>query len=553
MSLVPPWLRGYHRAWLRRDLIAGLVVWSVVAPQVVAYAQIAGLPPEAGLAAAPGALLGYALLGTSRTLIVSATTATSALSAAVVGPLAGGDVVRFAALSAALALVAAGVLVAAGALRAGAIIDFISKPVTTGFLFGLGLTVAAGQLPKIAGVDPGDGNFFPMVADLLGKLAEAHAATVAVGLGSVAALLALRRLAPRLPGSLIVLAAAIALSELLDLRAHGVSVVGELPDALPDPALPDVSWGDVASLVPAAFGVVVLTTEAAGVARALATKDGYEVDVNRELVAIGGANLLAGLSSGFVQSGGASQTAAASSAGARTQLVSIVAAALVLLTGAVLAPLFGPLPDATLAAIVVVAISGFFRVDELRRFARIRSSALVLALIALGGVLLLGVLPGLLVAAVLSLGLVVQRISRPWVGRLGRDPASGTWGRTDLHDAWSVSPEIVVARVDGPLFYANAGTVKDRLVALAGGLEPRPAVAVLSLDQSDLDLETLDMLDELADTLAGLGVELRLAGVRTRPRELLRRTGLADRVRLEPTLDAATRDGGPPPAPRSSA
>jgi SulP family sulfate permease len=515
LGVLPAWLRNYRRDWLGSDLVAGLIVWSVVTPQAVAYAQIAGLPPQAGLVAAPGAMLGYALLGSSHTLVVSATTATSALSAAAVGPLADGDTARFAALSAALALVAAAVLVVAGALRLGGVTDLVSKPVLTGFLFGLGLFIAISQLPALIGVAAGDGEFFERLWDLLGELGDVHGWTLAVGVASVALLVALRRMAPAIPGTLVVLGLAIALSALLDLDGRGVEVVGELPDALPDPGVPDVAWADLVDLLPAAFGVMILSTEAVGVARALATQDGYAVDVNRELYAVGGANALAGLSSGFVQSGGASQTAAAENAGGKTQLASVLAAVLILLTGAFLAPLFEDLPQATLAAIVIMAVASFARVDELRRFAGVRRSAIVLSLAALAGVLVLGVLPGLIVAAGLSLALLIYMLSRPAVDRL-EAPA-----------------EVLAARVQEPLFYANATAVKDQLLDLVRSTDPRPDVVVLELYQSEIDVEALDMLAELNDALAAEGVELRLTRVRASVFALLERTGLAARVHVE--------------------
>lgn len=538
---MPTWLLHYRREWLGPDLVAGLIVWSVVVPQAAAYAQIAGLPPSAGLVAAPGALLGYALLGTSRTLVVGATTATAALSAAAVAPLADGDTGRFAVLSAALALVAGAVFAGAGFLRLGGVMDLVSKPVMTGFLFGLGLTIAVGQLPKLFGVEGGTGEFFEKLWALLGDLDDAHGWTLTVGLGSVALLLAFRRLAPSLPGTLIVLVLAIATSAVLDLSGRGVDVVGELPSAVPDPTWPDVSWRDAVDLLPAALGVLLLSTEAIGVTRGLAAAHGYRVDTNRDLVALGGSNLLAGLSSGFVQSGGASQTMAVERGGGRTQLASLVAAGLTLLTGAFLAFLFEDLPQATLGAIVVVAVAGLFRVDELRRFARIRSSAAFIALLALTGVLVFGVLPGLILAAGLSLIVVIKRLSRPEVGEITRDPTSGAWGRVDRHPTWEPPAGIVVARIDGPLFYANAASVKDRLLDLAV-TEPRPRALVLDLAESpDLDLESLDMLGELATALDARGIELRIASVRSRALELLQRGGVADKVAIEPTLDAAVR------------
>jgi SulP family sulfate permease len=542
VSVLPRWLVGYRRRWLAADLVAGLIVWSVVVPQAVAYAQIAGLPPSAGLAAAPGALLAYGLLGTSRSLVVSATTATAAVSATAVGHVAGGDAASFAALSAGLAIVTAAALVGAGLLRLGGITDLISKPVLTGFLFGLGLTVAVGQLPKLLGVSGGSGDFFQKLWHLLGELGDAQGWTVAVAVASLAALILVPRLSRRIPATLVVLVAAIALSKALDLSSKGVDVVGKLPSALPDPSIPDVSWHQAADLLPAAFGIMLLAcAEGIGVARSAATAGGYAIAPSRELVAVSGSNLLAGLSSGFVQSGGASQTAAAERAGGKTQLASLVAAGLVLLTGALLSSLFEDLPQATLGAIVIVAVAGFYRVAELERFARIRSSALVLALVALFGVLLFGILVGLLIAAALSIVLVIQRLSRPPLGMLARDPSTGAWGRTERHPTWQTLPGIVVARTDGPLFYANAANAKEHLLGIARKDEPLPEALVLDLGANhDLDLETLDTLGELAEALATDGVELRLAGVHAPVLELLRRSGLASKVRVEPTLDAAT-------------
>ncbi len=538
--LVPQWLPGYRREWLGADLVAGLIIGSVVVPQAVAYAQIAGLPPSAGLAAAPGALLAYALLGTSRTLVVSATTATSALSAAAVGPLADGDLARFAALSAGLAVVSAAVLVGAGLLRLGGVMDLVSKPVMTGFLFGLGLTVAVSQLPKVLGIPEGSGNFFPRLEDIVRELGDVQAWTLAVGLGSMIVMLALARFAPKVPAMLVALALATAVSTLLDLSSHGVAVVGELPDALPDPSVPSISWRDIVDLLPAAFGVMIVCAEAVGVSRAIAGSHGESIDTNRDLVALGGSNLLAGLSAGFVQSGGASQTMAAERAGGRTQVGSIVAAGLVLLTGAFLSPLFEDMPQAALGAVVIVAIAGFWRVDELRRFARIRRSALALALVALAGVLVFGVLSGLVIAALLSLIVVIKRLSRPAVGVLARDPDTGAWARADRNPDWETQPGVLVARVDGPLFYANVVTVKERLLDIVGDADPAPHAVVLELAESpDLDVETLDTLGELADAFKASGVELTLALVRARPLALLQRSGVAARVRIEPTLDAA--------------
>lgn len=506
-------------------------------PQAVAYAQIAGLRPEAGLVAAPGALLGYALLGSSRTLIVSATSATAALSAATVGPLAEGGTSRYVTLSAALAIVTGAAFAAAGLLRLGGVADLISKPVLTGFLFGLGLTIAIGQLSKLFGVPAGSGDFFEQLWDLLSSLGETDALTLVVGAASVAFLVVLGRVAPGLPSSLLLLVGAIVVSSLFDLAGHGVDVVGELPRAIPDPELPDVGWDELVQLLPGAVGIALVGyAEAISVARGAAAAHRYSIDPNRELLGLGLGNALAGLSQGFVQSGGASQSAAADRAGAASRFCGVVAAVLVLLTGAFLTSLFENLPQATLGAIVIVAVTGFFRVDELARFAGIRRSAFVLSLIALVGVLALGILPGLLLAAVLSLVIVIKKLSRPSVGQLARDPETGAYGRVDRHADWQTDPGNLVVWVDGPLFYANAASAKERVLALAEHSDAPVVVLDLSLS-AELDVESVDMLGELAEGLQAAGVELQLASVRAPVLDILRRAGITERVRIVPTLE----------------
>ncbi|WP_445151523.1 SulP family inorganic anion transporter [Baekduia sp. Peel2402] len=535
-ALAPAWLREYDRAWLRADLIAGIVVWSVVAPQAVAYAQIAGLPPAAGLMAAPGALLAYAWLGTSRFLIVSATTATSAVSAAAVGPLAGGDVARFAALSAALALVCAVVLVVAGRLGLGAIADLVSKPVMVGFLFGVGLTVAIAQVPAALGLPGAEGTFFDRLGALWRHVDDVHAETAVVAAASVAALLGLRRIAPRLPAPLIVLGGAIVLSALLDLHGHGVDTVGRIPRALPDVAVPDVSVSDLVNLFAPALGVLIMSAEAVGVSRALAARHDERIEPARDLMALGASNLLAGLSSGFVQSGGASQTAAAEGAGGRTPLTAVVCAVLVLLTGAFLGGVFTDLPQATLAAVVIVAVAGFWDVRELRRIAHVRRSAAVFAGLALTGVLALGVLQGLVVTAGLTLIYVIRLLAGVSVSPLARDDATGSWTRNAATDGTGWIPDdTVVLRADGPLFYANVEGVKDTILRLGTPV----AHVVLDLSPSSrLDVQAADALGELADALAAHGTTFTLASVRADARVTLDRTGASERVAFVADLEA---------------
>jgi MFS superfamily sulfate permease-like transporter len=483
--------------------------------------------------AAPVAMIGYGLLGTSHQLVVSATTATSAVSAATVGRLAGGDAGKFAALSAMLALVTGVVLVLGGLARFGAVADLVSKPVMTGFLFGLGLVIALAQVPSLLGVAAGEGNFFPRLWDLLGDLGDVDVTTLAVGGGSLAVLLVGRRLAPSVPWTLLVLVLAIAVSAILGLSSHGVDVVGDIPRALPDPAIPHVGASDIVSLIAPALGVLVLTAEGVGVARALATKHGYASDPNRDLVAMGASNLLSGFSSGFVQSGGASQTAAADGAGARSQLAAIIAGGFVLLTGAFLAPLFEDLPQAALAAIVIVAVSGFWDVASLRRFAHIRREAIAFAGLALAGVLVLGVLQGLVVTALLLLVYVVARISRPTVMPLVRDPADATWHRADHRPDLAPPVGSVVVRTEAPLLYRTRTTSRSVSWRSRGQPIRPPASSCSTALTAQLDVGSIDVLAELATETKRDGRTLVLAEVRAAVRDILVRAGVTDGLRRE--------------------
>ena len=423
------WAPAYRKRWLRPDVLAALAVWAVLVPQALAYASLAGVPAQAGLYAALAALLLYAIFGTSRELNVGPSSAIAALSAVAVAPLAGGDTATFVALSAMTAVLTGGILFAAGVGRLGFLAEFFAKPVLTGFITGLALTIAMSQAPKLFGVTTEDGNFFEDTWRLASELDDASLTTFAVGASAIVALVVLSWLVPKLPAGLIVLVVSIAVSTALDLEAEGVSVVGDIPRGLPPFGWPDVSLAQVLDLVPAAAGIAILAFgESVGGGRALAEKKGYEIDANKELIALGAANVGSGVSQGFVVDGSLSRSAVADSAGVKSQLSSILGAALVLATLFVLAPLFKNLPNAVLAAIVIVAVAGLVNIKELKRLYRLDLRDFGLALLCLVGVLLLGILPGLLTAIVASLLALVFRAYRPSSAVLGRVP--GTSSRT---------------------------------------------------------------------------------------------------------------------------
>jgi sulfate permease, SulP family len=350
-----PSLRGYETKWLRGDVIAGLTVWAVLVPESLAYASIAGVSPVIGLYAAPPALLLYALFGSSRHLVVGPMSATAALSAAAVADLATQGRPEYVTLTAALAITTGIAALAAGLLRLGFLAGFISEPVLKGFIVGLALTIIAGQLPKLFGVEKGEGDFFEQIWDLLGNLGGTSAATLAIGLGSLAVVLGLRRFAPVVPGSLVAVAIGVLVVELA--APDGVAIVGTIDSGLPPVGLPDAAASDYLNLVASAIGVALVGfAEGLGAAKTYAARHNYEIDANRELVGLGAANLGSGLASGMVVNGSLSKTAVNGGAGAHSQVSGLVVAVFTVITLLFLTGLFESLPEATLAAVVIAAV-----------------------------------------------------------------------------------------------------------------------------------------------------------------------------------------------------
>jgi sulfate permease, SulP family len=385
-----PWFRsflfgslwGYRRGWLRADLVAGLAVWAVLVPESLAYAVLAGVPPVVGLWAAPAALVLYAALGSSRHLVVGPMSATAALSGVVVGGLAG-DPGRAAALTAGLALVTGIITIGAGLLRLGFLAGFVSQPVLKGFIIGLALTIVAGQLPKLFGVERVEGAFFEKLWGLSTELRETNGWAVAIGAGSLVLLLLLRRFVPLVPSAMVVVLAGVLASVLLDLPDRGVAVVGSIASGLPPFGLPELRLADYAAVVGDAVGIALVGfAEGLAAAQTYAAKAGYDIDPDRELLAVGAANVGASLCAGMVVSGSLSKTAVNGGAGARSQASGLIVAALTTVTLLLLTGLFEQLPEATLGAIVIVAVAEVVRVEAGLFFAnadfvraRIRNSA----------------------------------------------------------------------------------------------------------------------------------------------------------------------------------
>ncbi|WP_435127692.1 SulP family inorganic anion transporter [Actinacidiphila sp. bgisy144] len=515
----------------RGDVLGALTAWALIVPECVAYAQIAGVPPQNAFYAAPVALVAYVLLGRSRFLIIGATSAAAVLSGATVADVSS-DPKQAVGLSAALAVLAGAVLLVAGLARLGFVTNFLAEPALNGFLFGMALTIVVRQAAKIAGTSSGDGQFFPRLWTLLRHLPHWSLTSLAVGAAALAALLAIERYAPKAPASLVVLVVALVVSAGLDLKQHGVEVVGKIPSAVPVPHLPGIPAADWGRLAGGACGVaLVVFAEAFSIASRFAREHGDEVDADREMAAVGASNIAVGLFRGFTVSGSASRSAAAEAAGARTRLTSLIAAGLILLTGAFLTPLFTDLPEPVLGAIVIIAVRGFLSTAELRRYAKADHASLWVALTALFGVLLFDLLPGLLLAVALSLLLFIAAASTTRLSVLGKIPGSPLYGDTDRNPGATTVPGVLVVRPDGALFFGNANRTRLGLLALTAAAHPPPHTVVLDLSATyHLGVPVLDTLDELREALHHRGATLHLARLRAAARRDFDRHPLATRL-----------------------
>lgn len=530
-SLFFPNLRGYQRDWLRNDIIAGLTVWAVLVPEALAYATIAGVSPVIGLYAAPPALVLYAVFGSSRHLVTGPMAATAALSAATVADFATADD-EFLAFTVALALVTGIIALVAGLLRLGFVANFISEPVLKGFIIGLALTIIVGQLPKLFGVEGGEGDFFEKFSAFLGDLGETDPTTLAVGLAALAIVVGFRRWLPVVPGSLVAVVFGIAVVAVFDL-GETIAIVGDIDSGLPALGLPDVAIEDYLAIAPAAVGVMLIGfAEGLGAAKTYASRNHYEIDSNRELLGLGAANIGSGLTSGMVVNGSLSKTAVNGSAGAKSQLSGLVVAVLTVLTMLFLTGLFSQLPEAVLAAIVIAALVELVDIAALRELFGIYTDRLgdiygvtarpdfIAALAAMIGVLVFDTLPGLVIGIGISLLLLVFRSSRPNIARLGLIPGTDVY--VDMaRNPGAVEPaDAVVVRVESGLYFANSEYVRDHILSLAATTGSR-AVVLDAMTSPSVDVTAVRMLTHLKEDLQSSGVTLVIARDVGQVRDLL--------------------------------
>jgi len=523
---VPEWLRAYRKDWLRLDLVAGLTAAAVVIPKAMAYGTIAGLPVQVGLYTAFLPMVLYCVLGTSRPLSVSTTTTIAILTGTALGEaVPGADPAALATATATLALLVGAILVAASLLRLGFVANFISEPVLTGFKAGIGCVIVLDQVPKLLGIHFQKGSFFHNVSSIAGHLPETSLVTAAVAAVTIAVLAGFERFFPRAPAPLIAVAGGVAGVSLLGLAAHGVSTVGHVPTGLPSVTAPDLSL--IAIMWPAALGIALMSfTETIAVGRAFARSGEPPLRPNRELLATGIANAGGALLGAMPSGGGMSQTAVNRFAGAQTQLAGLVTAGAALLTMLFLAPFIGLLPDATLAAVVIVYSIGLIKPAEFRSILRIRRTEFRWALAALAGVILLGTLQGILVAIVVSLVALAYQVADPPVHALVRKPGTNVFRpRSSEHPEDETVPGLLLLRPEGRLFFVNLERVGEKIRALIA--EANPKVVVLDLSGVfDIEYTALKVLTEAEERSRERGVVLWLAGLNPGVLAVVRRAPL---------------------------
>ena len=513
-------LRTYKASYLPHDLAAGLTLGAVMVPVGLAYGELAGLP-LAGLYGSMLPLLAYALFGSSRQLIVGPDTAMAALVAIAVVPLAPGDPGRLALLAAALGVMVGGLCLLGGVLRLGFVANFLSKPVIVGFMHGLALVIAVAQLPKVLGLKSQGETTLEQAVSLLHRLGDTNLTALAIGAGTFAIILLCRRFLPMIPGAVVALVGSALAVVLFHLD---VAVVGRVPTGLPGLSLPAVSLADFDSLLPIALVAALLSfSDTVVTARAFAARNRYRVDANQELLAIGVANLVSGLSQGLPISASDSRTAVAEAAGGRTQVTSIVAAIVVACVMLWLAGFLYHLPAAALGGLLMASAWSLCDAGEFRRLWRFRGISLAGALVSLAGVVALGVMEGILIGVVFSLVLLLRALAFPPDAVLGRTP-DGSWHDPVYRSDAVAVPGLVVYRFAAPLFFANCALFRDRIDALvAAAPQPLSGVVIDGGALQDVDLMGCETLSELYGELEERGIRLVFGDLRDRVRRDIER------------------------------
>jgi len=535
-------VRSYRREWLRSDLVAGVVLAAILVPQGMAYAQLAGLPAVNGLYTTIACLVGYAILGPSRVLVLGPDSSVSPLILAAITPLmVTGDPASAVVLAGMLAVLVGLIEIGLGVCKLGFVADLLSSEVQVGYMNGLAITIIVGQLPKLCGFSTSADTFGDEVRAFVDNIDSTVGAALAVGVGVLLVLFVLPRITRRVPAVLVAVVGATVVSAALSLADHGVSTVGTLPKGIPSPSLPWTSAGDVGPLFLAAIGIVLVSlTDTIATASSFAARRGEELQPNQEMIGIGAANIAAGFFRGFAVSTSGSRTAVAEQSGAKSQVTGVVGAGLVAALLLFLNSLLADLPQSALAAVVIAAAVSLMNIAALRHYARVRVSSVLLSLVASIGVIVLGVLQGIVVAIFLAVLLFFRRSWWPHGAVLGR-VTHGEWHSIDQHDGAREVPGVLAYRWEAPLFFANAGAFRQQIRKLVR--ERSPEWVVLECEAiTDIDVTAAEMIEQLDRELNAAGVHMAFVEMRTRLQDLVQRYGLyetLDRDHFYPTMEAA--------------
>jgi sulfate permease, SulP family len=529
------WLPAYQKTWLTADAVAALSVWALLVPQGLAYATIAEVPVQYGLYSAFAGLIAYTIFGTSRQMVQGPSATVAAVTAAVIAPLVGASAMgtnKAATFAAGLALVAGLVYVALGLVRMGWVSNFLSRAVLAGFILGFALGIIIDQSYKLLGVDKVEGSYFQKLIGTIEHLPDTSGTTLLVGSAALVVLLLMRSYLPKWPRALIVMGLSILAVTAFDLSTHGVAVTGEVPTGLFSIGLPGIGWSDTGALLAGAFAVIFVGfAESLASARTMALKHGYDIDPNQELLAQGAACSAAGLVGGFATDGSLSKTSVADAAGQKSQMASFMNAGFVLLTMLFLASLFKNLPSATLGAVVFDSMLGLIDFGEMKRYFRVSRADWVFYMGALLGMLFFGIIQGILIGVVLSLLMLIARASKPSIRRLGHEPNLDAYMDVDRHDNLVMPRDVLVVRIDGPLFFADANRIRDRIKELIAETGDSLKAVVIDADAvSQTDTDGADIVTQMAGELRSRGTALVLARVQPSILALWQRAGAADAV-----------------------
>ncbi len=525
------WIPGYQRAWLASDVVAGVTLAAFAIPVSLAYATLAGLPPHCGIYCYLFGGLAYAILGTSRQLAIGPTSALAMLVGTTVAGMANGDPARWAAIASLTALVVAVVSAVAWLLRLSALMSFVSETILLGFKAGAALTIALTQLPKLFGVAGGGDHFFERLWILGGQLPQTNLAVLTFGLIALGLLLAGDKFLPGRPVALAVVVLSIVVMSVTSLEGAGLKIVGDLPQGLPGISWPSLHVRDVDGVIPLAFACFLLSyIESVSAARTLAAKNGYEVDSRQELLGLSAANLAVAFGQGFPVAGGLSQSAVNDKAGAKSPLALVMASVTLAVCLQFLTGLLRNLPTVVLASVVLVAVRGLIDIQALRRLRHVSRLEFRISMVALVGVLLLGILKGVLLAAIVSLLLLISATARPHVAFLGRIPGSRRFSDIARHPENEVPPGVLIFRVEASLLYFNIDHVRSLVWENILAAAPLRCVVCDLSNSPIVDVAAARMLSALSNELAQLGTHLRLVEAHSQVRDILRAEGLDESV-----------------------